>query len=229
MQKLTNQQIQTLYAFTQKKYVPYYDLQCELVDHLACEIEAQWELDTTVSFEQALDNTYKSFGIFGFTELVEKQQSKLHQHYLNIIFREVIKFTTLPKVIIAFGLYVVFELINTKIIALTDIEIRDLARMYAFTGAILALSYSIYIHQKIKHQPKKWLLNKVKSQLTWLVYYFVYMIPFFLAPFMFFTQRTEFLSLYNSIAVLTVWCLIAVVNPGIDIKLDHIKKQLLSS
>jgi hypothetical protein len=41
--KLSSTQIEKLYAFTRQHYVEYYDLQTELVDHLANAIEAQWE------------------------------------------------------------------------------------------------------------------------------------------------------------------------------------------
>ena len=41
--KLTNQQIEQLFTFTRQHYVEYYDLQSELVDHLANAIEEQWK------------------------------------------------------------------------------------------------------------------------------------------------------------------------------------------
>lgn len=39
--KLSTEQIDYLYQFTRNHYVEYYDLQTELVDHLANAIEAQ--------------------------------------------------------------------------------------------------------------------------------------------------------------------------------------------
>ena len=38
--ELTKEQIQDLFLFTQKKMVHYYDLQIEIVDHLAEKIES---------------------------------------------------------------------------------------------------------------------------------------------------------------------------------------------
>ena len=40
--KLTKEQIQQLYKFTRQHYVEYYDVQTELVDHLANDIEQIW-------------------------------------------------------------------------------------------------------------------------------------------------------------------------------------------
>lgn len=40
--QLTPDQINTLYAFVEGNDVKYYDLQIELANHLATEIEQQW-------------------------------------------------------------------------------------------------------------------------------------------------------------------------------------------
>ena len=40
---LTHKQIDQLFAFTKKKMVRYYDLQVELVDHLAARIEEEMD------------------------------------------------------------------------------------------------------------------------------------------------------------------------------------------
>lgn len=37
--QLTKEQIQSLFTFTKQHFVEWYDLQCELVDHLANDIE----------------------------------------------------------------------------------------------------------------------------------------------------------------------------------------------
>jgi len=64
--KLTPNQIQQLYKFTYQHYVEYYDVQTELVDHLANDIEQIWIEQPNLSFEQARDNSFKKFGVFGF-------------------------------------------------------------------------------------------------------------------------------------------------------------------
>ena len=52
--KLTAEQIEQLYVFTRQHYVEYYDLQTELVDHLANAIEQQWESNPKLTFEMVL-------------------------------------------------------------------------------------------------------------------------------------------------------------------------------
>lgn len=66
MVELTENQIQQLYKFTEQHYVEWYDVQTELVDHLANGIEHQIGLNPELSFESALNNEFKKFGVLGF-------------------------------------------------------------------------------------------------------------------------------------------------------------------
>ena len=76
---LSNEQIQQLFLFTEKKFVRWYDLQVELVDHLANKIEAEMEANSTLSFERALGNVYAGFGIFGFAQIVREKEDSLRK------------------------------------------------------------------------------------------------------------------------------------------------------
>src|SRR6476620_1544858 len=97
--KLTSEQIDRLYQFTIKHYVEYYDLQTELVDHLANAIEEQWQENQKISFEDALQVEFKKFGIFGFTGIVEKRQAALNKKYRGIVWQQMSDFFRLPKII----------------------------------------------------------------------------------------------------------------------------------
>lgn len=80
--KLNDEQIQALFDFTKKKLVHYYDLQIELVDHLAASIEEEMERDKKLKFEDALERVYRKFGIFGFSQIVQQKQKQLERlHY----------------------------------------------------------------------------------------------------------------------------------------------------
>ena len=81
---LTKKQIENLYAFTRKHFVDYYDLQTELVDHLANDIEAILEEDPSSSFEQARDKAFKKFGVFGFMEVVEQRAKAMNKKYAKL-------------------------------------------------------------------------------------------------------------------------------------------------
>lgn len=101
---LSNEQIQQLFLFTEKKFVRWYDLQVELVDHLAEKIEAQMEQDPTLSFERALGNVYAGFGIFGFAKIVREKEEALRKANNRLLWQEIGKQFTWPNLIRSFAI-----------------------------------------------------------------------------------------------------------------------------
>ncbi len=76
-QHVNPEQIEALFAFVQKKRVRHYDLQVELVDHLASSIEGLWKGNPDVSFEKALQKVYKRFGVTGFSRVIQEKEKAL--------------------------------------------------------------------------------------------------------------------------------------------------------
>src|SRR6185436_13309592 len=97
--KLIKEQIDRLYQFTVQHYVEYYDLQTELVDHLANAIEQQWQDNPKISFEDALQVEFKKFGVFGFMDVIEEKQRALSKRYYKLIWMHFRKFFKIPKII----------------------------------------------------------------------------------------------------------------------------------
>ncbi len=97
--KLNPKQIERLYQFTREHYVEWYDLQTELVDHLAHAIEEQWQQNPKISFEDALQIEFKKFGVFGFMEVVEKRQITLRKQYNKLVWSHFKDFFSIPKII----------------------------------------------------------------------------------------------------------------------------------
>lgn len=97
--KLSPEQIEQLYTFTRQHFVEWYDLQTELVDHLANAIEEQWQQNAKLTFDEALNIEFKKFGVFGFMDVVEKRQSALNKKYNRLIFSELKTFFSIPKII----------------------------------------------------------------------------------------------------------------------------------
>lgn len=85
--QLTQEQIDYLFDFTYRKRVRYYDVQVEIVDHLASAIEQKWREKPDLSFEQALDQVYDSFGIFGFAKVVEARETAVQKQGVREIGR----------------------------------------------------------------------------------------------------------------------------------------------
>ena len=106
--KISEEQIERLYRFTREHFVEHYDLQTELVDHLALMIEDIWQTEPELPFESALQKAFKSFGVFGFTDIVHAKQKYLYKKYLNWIFNEMKTLLYSFKIIYVFSLIVVF-------------------------------------------------------------------------------------------------------------------------
>lgn len=106
--KLTENHIEELYKFTREHFVYHYDVQTELVDHLANDIEQIWVVQPKLSFEKARDISFKKFGVFGFMDVVEKKQKAMNKRYWKIIWRFVKEWFTMPKIITTGLIFMVF-------------------------------------------------------------------------------------------------------------------------
>ncbi len=158
--KLSTEQIEQLFHFTKKHYVEHYDVQVELVDHLANAIEDQWKENANILFEDALQTEFKKFGVFGFTGLVEQKQAELQSHYWKIIKKEFISFFSIPKIILTIVMfYVLFQFYSNPKSFLYN---YDLLIRFGF----IALTLGIYIYQRMKTpKNKKFLVNSVGNYL----------------------------------------------------------------
>ena len=103
--KLTETHIQELYTFTRKHFVYHYDVQTELVDHLANDIENIWQAQPNLSFQDARDTSFKKFGIFGFMDVIEAKQKQMNKRYGKILWRFFKEWFTLPKVVVTISLF----------------------------------------------------------------------------------------------------------------------------
>lgn len=99
MKKVNKLQIERLYEFTSQHYVEYYDIQTELVDHLANGIEQTWEQFPEMNFEKALKSEFKRFGVFGFMEVVEKRMKFATTRYYKLIGKETLQFLKAGKAV----------------------------------------------------------------------------------------------------------------------------------
>ncbi|WP_457618931.1 hypothetical protein [Lutibacter sp.] len=155
---LTPQQIQQLYKFTRQHYVEHFDVQMELVDHLANDIEQIWQEQPKLSFERVRDISFKKFGVFGFMDVVEARSKALSKKYWELVWSIFKQFFTIPHILISITIFLTiaigFDVFSAKTVLLT-ISI----------GGILALFFRLYFLQKekkkrFKQTQKKWLLEE---------------------------------------------------------------------
>jgi hypothetical protein len=158
--KLSKEQIHKLYTFTRQHYVEYYDLQTELVDHLANAIEEQWQENPKLSFDEALQMEFKKFGVFGFMDVVEKRQEYLIKKYNKLVLKNLKIFFSIPKIIgTIISVALVFALLKflQKDIPLLQITFVTLTIIF-FAGILI-------ISRKTKKQTqlsgKKWMFKEI--------------------------------------------------------------------
>ncbi|CAM1349816.1 MULTISPECIES: hypothetical protein [Tenacibaculum] len=174
MKKLTEKHIEELYIFTRQHYVEYYDVQTELVDHLANDIEQIWDNKPQLSFEKARDISFKKFGIFGFMDVIEEKQKQLNKKYIKIVFQFIKDWFKLPKIIL------------TVLMLLSFYQIQQLNfAYYIYTTTYLSLcllqTIAVYyssknLKKKNKKTGKRWMLEDIiKTQgigsLTLILFY----------------------------------------------------------
>lgn len=174
--ELTENHIAQLYQFTQDHYVEWYDLQTELVDHLAADIEEIWQENPAISFEAARDISFKKFGIFGFGEVVEEKQKALSKSYWKLIWKEFLLFFKLPKLVLTgfffVGTYLLFSYFNNGLFIFP---------LYILTVGVYPTYKILNLHRKTNKRNritnKKWLLDGALFQ-TSMFPYFILFCPF---------------------------------------------------
>jgi hypothetical protein len=158
--KLNEKQIERLYQFTRQHYVEWYDLQTELVDHLANAIEEQWPQNPKLSFEEALQIEFKKFGVFGFMDVVEKRQAALNKKYNKIVWSHFKEFFSIPKIIGTASVFIILVLIMLKFefAHIVVISLFVISTIFFFVGII---KLSIRNKKQNKISGKRWLYKDI--------------------------------------------------------------------
>ncbi|MGB5498413.1 MAG: hypothetical protein WBM77_05755 [Maribacter sp.] len=154
--KLTQDQIHELFQFTRKHFVEHYDLQTELVDHLANGMEEQMAVQPKLTFKEALNLEFNKFGIFGFHEVIKEKTNAMHKRYWKIFFRFYKDYFKLPKVLLLFG-------ISTLLFFVLRIIPDEIGKYVPGIAVMLVLVFFLFVtfrnKRKQKTKTRKWLLE----------------------------------------------------------------------
>ncbi len=193
--QLTDQHIEQLYKFTRQHFVEHYDVQTELVDHLANDIEEIWEENPTLTFEQARDKSFKKFGVFGFMNVVEEKQKQMNKKYFMIILGFVKQWFSIPKIILTFALFYCFYFLLQFSFA------QNLFNGFFFTVIIIEFFVLFKkrekLDRKFKKTGKKWMLEDIiETQSHGNVVFLLFYLFQFLTP-----SSYENLSIFTSVII----------------------------
>ena len=157
--KLTESQIQELYAFTRQHFVEHYDLQTELVDHLANDIEKQWQVQPKLTFQDAKNKAFKKFGIFGFMDAIEQKGKAMNKRYMRYMWTELKKWFELPQIITTIALFLLFY------IAFSTVYIAPLALFFFGIITVWCTYKGIQLNKQFRRRKevsnKKWMLEEL--------------------------------------------------------------------
>lgn len=155
---LSPDQIQQLYRFTRTHFVEYYDLQTELVDHLANGIEEQIRSKPNTTFQESLNLEFKKFGVFGFHDVIRDKTKSMEKRYWKILFSSYKEYFKLPKILL-FLLFVAFVYTALSVLPLGYKGYVIASTFLLAMGVIFAKS--IRNRKFLKNKNKKWLLEEM--------------------------------------------------------------------
>jgi hypothetical protein len=109
-------EIEKLFAFCKKHYIHFYEVQAELVDHFADAIERMRAEQPAMSFEQALDKVYNSFGGYkGMQKIQEEKRRLIAKQQGRLKWKIFFSYFTLPRILFTLFLGAVCWVISEKI------------------------------------------------------------------------------------------------------------------
>ncbi|MFE3872305.1 hypothetical protein ACFX5F_13840 [Flavobacterium sp. ZS1P70] len=161
--KLSKEQIDQLFTFTRQHYVEWYDLQSELVDHLANAIEAEWQENPKLTFDEVLNKEFKKFGVFGFMDVVEKRQAVLGKKYNGLVWYHFKDFFGVPKIVLTIAMtLVLFSILKIS-------QYSEWIVMGLYLILILFTFYEIFKNNKFRKEKKqakqkRWLFEEIINQ-----------------------------------------------------------------
>jgi len=187
--QLTSEQISLIYDFCYKHDVLEYEIQTELVDHLATAVEKEISENPGIDFNEALiDAFYLNFGIDGIRKIVKSKRQSFRNQYDQLFLRFLGSFFQLPRIILTFALILTLFsslhfLDQRRIILLISLGFLYSYLLLFFTLDIFTKRYKI----KLEDHEKSFLIVdyfnrlKLRVQQSWSLLYFL--IYFFLKPF----------------------------------------------
>ena len=160
---VTQKETEELFNLCEKYGVVFYDVQIEIVDHLALLIEEQWEKTPGLSFNIALNSAVSSFGTSNITKITREKEKEVNRKYNLLLWKYFIEFYKWPKLLIT----IVFTLGLLLLFQITD-HTKTILLIYSGLVLVGFAFYLIRIFPKFKIKGKSgelFLLATIQSQI----------------------------------------------------------------
>ncbi|WP_297101151.1 hypothetical protein [uncultured Draconibacterium sp.] len=146
---ITQEETDHLFKVCENHDVSQYDLQIELVDHLASLIEQHWEEKPEDPFKYALYKALQKFGPSGFQQIKEQKQKELVRKYHRTLWSYLLEFYRWPKMLLtlalSFGTLLLLQ------------NISEIHWLFVFYAALICTGAVIY---DVRHKAK----NRIETR-----------------------------------------------------------------
>lgn len=154
---LKKSQVAQLFRLCSLNFVNEYDVQIEIVDHLASDIENQWAGNPELNFKQALKNAVEKFGNDGFYEMKLAKVKSLEKKYNRLLWNFFIRFYSWPKI--------VFTVFSSWLLSRMLVNMENLYWLMgiSFAAMIIFLVWYYFIYfrkNKLRIMPGKQFLSQ---------------------------------------------------------------------
>lgn len=137
---LNKNQLAHLSRLIRMKGVNYYDVNLEMTDHVASEVEEEME-SSGLEYMKVVKKVFLRYDRFHFMNIEEEKRKKIQKQSWRQARKSFLQFFTIPKIIIAISLFIIFQyLIENGFIEYI---------FYSFAFLIVTISgYLFYLKRK---------------------------------------------------------------------------------
>ena len=150
--ELTKQQINFLYKYVADRGVEYFDVQVELVDHIASKIEEQLDLYPEKPTDEVFEQTLKRFKERGFKQVVKEKEKQVTRQYRRYGWESFKDFFTWPKI---FFTAVLMGCLYVFLRGASNQVVKSISENTLLPCAILGFSYGISVFFRNLTMPRK--------------------------------------------------------------------------
>lgn len=134
----------------------HYDVQTELVDHLANGIEQQWAVDPNIPFQEALQAEFSKFGVFGFHDVISEKTKAMEKRYWKILWSFYKTYFKLPRIL----MLIIMTLVVYTSMGVLTYESKGYFISFLFLGVMSVIFVkAIKNRKRLKNNSKKWLME----------------------------------------------------------------------
>lgn len=144
---LNREQLLEIKTFIEKKGFTYIDVQMEILDHVASSVEEKMTNKPDLDFENALNQTYKDFGVLGFSVIADGIVNAIRKRYNRFFWKNFCSFFGYKYILLlclsAFAIYNLQGIIGRE-----NFSIIYVVAMLLITAILLLYSWGDSIYKK---------------------------------------------------------------------------------